>query len=79
MNSVLIDIIVQIVKRMAGAALFEFIQAAVTKADDSHASGPEKRADVIFSVKNLESYREISQWLVNLAVEVAVAKLRIKQ
>jgi hypothetical protein len=78
-NALLIDLLVPLVKRLVGAALFEFIQSAVIKVDNSHAAGFEKRANVIFSVKNLESYKQVSQWLVNLAVEVAVAKIRVKQ
>jgi hypothetical protein len=77
MNSVLISLLVSIVKQLISAALFQFITNAVERAETSGDEGTKKRAAVIEQVRNLPVFSQTANWLINLAIEAAVAKLKV--
>jgi hypothetical protein len=79
MNPILINILVQIVKQLVTGALFQFITNAVTKAAHSNQPGEQKRAAVFASVMNTGVFQQTASWAINLAIETAVAKLKVSK
>lgn len=76
MNTVLINLLIPIIKQLVGGVLFAFIANAVNKAEQSADPGDQKRATVIRSVMSTSVAQQTAGWLINLAIEAAVAKLK---
>lgn len=79
MNALLITLLASIVSRITGPGLYQFITDAVATAEDLYQSGGEKHQHVISTIINTPAFKECATWLINLAIESAVAKLRTSQ
>jgi hypothetical protein len=75
MKSTLINMIASIVRHLVGSDLWSLISIAVAQQDDVDKSGTEKREAVITGLRAMTS--TVAGWLVNLAIEAAVAKLKV--
>lgn len=76
MKSTLIALITALVRQLIGADLWSLIFIAVTQQNDTEKTGDEKREAVITAMRNI-SPLDVAGWLVNLAIETAVAKLKV--
>lgn len=74
MKSALINLIAALVRRLVGADLWSLIVIAVSQQDSEEKSGDEKREAVIAALRAMTT--TVAGWLVNLAIEAAVARLR---
>lgn len=75
MQSALINLIAAIVRQLIGAEIWGLIVVAVTTQEAEAKSGEEKRAAVL---KAAGAFAATSAtWLINLAIETAVAKLKV--
>lgn len=79
MNSIMINLLIQIVKQIVGGALFAFIANAVANAERSSDPGDQKRAAVVRSVMSTGLAQQAAGWAINLAVEAAVARLKVSK
>ena len=77
MKSTLINLIAALVKRLVGEDLWSLIVIAVAQVDESDNPGSEKREAVITATYVFTS--TVATWLVNLAIEAAVAKLKVSK
>ena len=77
MKSILINTIATIVRQLIGSDLWGLIVIAVSQAEASDKSGSEKREAVITGLRAMTS--AVASWLVNLAIEAAVAKLKVSK
>jgi len=75
MKSTLINLVAALVRQLIGSDLWGLIVIAVTQQDDTDKSGSEKREAVITATRAFTS--TVAGWLVNLAIETAVAKLKV--
>ena len=75
MKPTLVYLIATIVRQLIGADLWSLIYIAVNQQDDADKSGYEKREAVITAIRAFTS--TAATWLVNLAIEAAVAKLKV--
>jgi hypothetical protein len=73
----LLALLTPIVQQLVTAGLFKLIQDAVKRIDASTDDGAHKRAVVIATVANHPLARQAAGWAINLAIETAVAKLRV--
>ena len=71
-----IALINQIVRQLTGAQVYSLIAGFVALADAEPASGADKRQFVLSRLLAREDVRSIATWLLNLAIEAVVAKLR---
>ncbi len=79
MNTFLISLLTGIVSKLTGAGLYQFIANAVETAENMYQTGSEKRSHVFSTIVNTPAFEECATWLINLAIESAVAKLRVAQ
>jgi hypothetical protein len=75
MKSTLINLIATLVRHLVGSDLWSLISIAVAQQDDVDKSGTEKREAVITALRAMTS--TVAGWLVNLAIEAAVAQLKV--
>lgn len=75
MKSTLINLITALVRQLIGSDLWALIVIAVTQQDGTEKSGSEKREAVVVALRAMTS--TVAGWLVNLAIEAAVAKLKV--
>ena len=75
MKSILINTIAAIARQLVGSDLWSLIVIAVTQQDGTGKSSSEKREAVISALHVFTS--TVAGWLVNLAIEAAVAKLKV--
>jgi hypothetical protein len=75
MKTTLINMIASIVRHLVGSDLWSLISIAVAQQDDVDKSGTEKREAVITGLRAMTS--TVAGWLVNLAIEAAVAQLKV--
>jgi hypothetical protein len=75
MKSTLVSLIVALVRQLIGSDLWALIVIAVTQQDSTEKSGSEKREAVVVALRAMTS--TVAGWLVNLAIEAAVAKLKV--
>lgn len=74
MKTAIIILIVTLIKQLIGSDNYSTIEDAVKEVDDTQISGSDKHEAVILAVE--EFLEGVSSWLINLAIEAAVAKLR---
>ena len=72
MNSFWLSLLVMAIKAMAGAVVWEDVQAAVISVANGDISGEEKRAIVLCQLKR--AFQNVPTSLLNLAIEIAVTK-----
>jgi hypothetical protein len=75
MKTTLINLIATLVRQLIGSDVWSLISIAVAQQDDVDKSGSEKREAVIAALRAMTS--TVAGWLVNLAIEAAVAKLKV--
>ena len=75
MKSTLITLIAALVRQLIGSDLWSLIVIAVNQQDGEAKSGDEKREAVVTATHVFSS--TVATWLVNLAIEAAVAKLKV--
>jgi hypothetical protein len=75
MKSTLINLIATLVRQLIGSDLWSLIVIAVINVEKTDQSGTEKREAVITALRAMTS--TVAGWLVNLAIEAAVAKLKV--
>lgn len=75
MKKTLINLIATIARQLVGADLWSLIYIAVNQQDSEAKTGDEKRAAVVNAVRAFTT--TVASWLVNLAIEAAVAKLKV--
>jgi hypothetical protein len=75
MKTTLINMIASIVRHLVGSDLWSLIVIAVLQVEETGQSGTEKREAVITGLRAMTS--TVAGWLVNLAIEAAVAKLKV--
>ena len=73
----LLALLTPIVQQLVTASLFKLIQNTVKRIDASTDDGSHKRAVVIATVANSPLAQQAASWAINLAIETAVAKLRV--
>ena len=72
MNSFWLSLLVMAINAMAGAVVWEDVQAAVIAVANGDLSGEEKRAIALCQLKR--AFQNVPTRLLNLAIEIAVAK-----
>ena len=77
MKSTLINLIAALVKRLVGEDLWTAIEIAVNYQDTENKTGEEKRAFIIEQAKEL--FSSATTWMLGLAIEAAVAKLKVSK
>ena len=77
MKSTLINLIAALVKRLVGADLWTAISIAVNYQDTENKTGEEKRAFIVEQAKTL--FSSATTWMLGLAIEAAVAKLKVSK
>jgi hypothetical protein len=77
MTSILINTVAAIVRHLVGSDVWAMVTKAVSEQADESVSGEEKRAAVISAVQSFGV--AAATWAVNLAIETAVAKLKLAQ
>jgi hypothetical protein len=75
MKTTLINMIASIVRHLVGSDLWSLIVISVINVEKTGQSGSEKREAVITGLRAMTS--TVATWLVNLAIEAAVAKLKV--
>ena len=75
MKSTLITLIAALVRQLVGSDLWSLISIAVNQVEETDKSGSEKREAVVSWIRSSTS--TVAGWLVNLAIEAAVAKLKV--
>lgn len=75
MKATLINLIATLVRQLIGSDLWSLIVIAVAQQDGTDKSGDEKRAAAIEALRVFTT--TAAGWLVNLAIEAAVAKLKV--
>lgn len=76
MNSFWLSLLVMAIKAMAGAVVWEDVQAAVISVANGDISGEEKRAIVLRQIKL--AFQNVPTRLINLAIEIAATKIAMK-
>ena len=74
MKSTLINLIAALVRQLIGSDLWGLIVIAVTQQDGEDKPGSEKAMSVKTSIQAIST--TAATWLINLAIEAAVARLR---
>jgi hypothetical protein len=74
-KSTLVSLIVALVRQLIGSDLWALIVIAVSQQSEEDKSGSEKREAVVTTLRAFTS--TVAGWLVNLAIEAAVAKLKV--
>jgi hypothetical protein len=76
MQSILINILVMAVSRLVGSVDWNRVMAAVKTVEImcSESTGEEKRKEAIETLR--DTAESVKTWLLNLAIEIAVAKLK---
>ena len=77
MKSALINLITALVRRLVGSDLWSLISIAVAQADTTEATGTEKRTQVYTAAKAM--FSNAAGWMLGLAIEAAVARLRTQK
>lgn len=77
MKSTLVSVIVALVRQLIGADLWSLIFIAVTQQNGEEKSGYAKRYAVETAAQTFAT--STATWLVNLAIEAAVAKLKVSK
>lgn len=75
MKSAIINLITALVRQLIGSDLWSLIVVAVSQQDSEQKPGAEKREAVIMALRAMTS--TVASWLVNLAIEAAVAKMKV--
>jgi hypothetical protein len=75
MKTTLINMIASIVRHLISPDLWSLIVIAVLQVEETGQSGSEKRESVITATSAMTS--TVAGWLVNLAIEAAVAQLKV--
>lgn len=75
MKVTLVNFIVALVRQVVGAELWGAIFVAVQYQDSTNRTGEEKRAIIVEQAKTL--FSGVASWMIGLAIESAVAKLRV--
>ena len=78
MKSTLINLIATLVRQLIGSDLWSLIVIAVTQQDGTEKSGSEKREAVITAMRSIAPV-DVAGWMLGLAIEVAVARLRTQK
>lgn len=74
MNTLIINTISLLVKQLISGNVWNLIVTAVNEANKTEVSGEEKREQVLSTIQPVAI--SISTWLINLAIETAVARLK---
>lgn len=77
MKSTLINLIAVLVRKLIGSDLWSQVVYSVTEADKLDRTGVEKRGTVLNDLTLKGVATTAATWLVNLAIEAAVAKLKV--
>lgn len=75
MKSIIVNAIAALVRQLIGSDLWSLIVIAVTQQDGEAKSGDEKREAVVTATHVFSS--TLATWLINLAIEAAVVKLKV--
>lgn len=74
MKSILINILVMAVSRLIGSMDWDRVAEVVKTVGFSDLSGEQKRQEALGVLR--DSLKGVETWLLNLAIEIAVAKLK---
>ena len=74
--NIAIALINQIVRQLTGSQVYALIAGAVVLAESRMMPGSDKREFVISNLLQRDDVKSVATWLVNLAIEAVVAKLR---
>ena len=77
MKSTLINLITALVRRLVGSDLWSLISIAVAQQDSEDKPGVEKAMSVKTSIQAIST--TAAAWMINLAIEAAVARLRTQK
>ena len=75
-TKILLTILLKLIKQIVSKQVFDFIQALVAEYQNKDIPNNEKRKRVIDKVK--QTYPQIREHLINLALEAIVANLKVK-
>ena len=75
MKSTIVNLIAALVRQLIGSDLWSLIVIAVSQQDSEDKPGSEKAMSVKTSIQAIST--TAATWLINLAIEAAVAKLRV--
>ena len=75
MKSTLITLIAALVRQLIGSDLWSLIVIAVSQQDGEDKPGSEKAMSVKTSIQAIST--TAATWLINLAIEAAVAKMKV--
>lgn len=75
MNKILITALLTIIRRLLSPDVVSRILSVVASIDTSTLSGPDKRA--LAGQEAARLAKDAAPWLLNLAIEIAVARLRL--
>ena len=78
MKSIIINTIATLVRQLIGSDLWSLIVIAVTQQDGAEKSGTEKREAVITAMRSIAPV-DVAGWMIGLAIEAAVAKLKVSK
>ena len=75
MNKILVSALLTLIRRLLDPAVVSRILSIVASLDNQQLSGSDKRALAGQQIASLAS--DAAPWLLNLAIEIAVARLRL--